>query len=101
MGKDTERPKHSVGGNWQAAEHKKGSCHQNSSVLKGKIRGVWVARSVKRPTSAPVMISLSVSSSLASGSVPTAQSLECALDSVSPSLSSPPLLMLCLSHSQK
>ena len=52
--------------------------------------GAWVAQSVKRPTSAQVMISRSVSSSPASGSVLTAQSLEPASDSVSPSLSDPP-----------
>ena len=55
-----------------------------------------MAQSVKRPTSAQVVISQSVSSSPTSGSVLTAQSLEPALDSVSPSLPSPPLLMLCL-----
>ena len=60
-----------------------------------------VAQSVKRPNSAQVMIPWFVSSSLASGFVLTAQSLELALDSVSPSLSAPPLLMLCLSLSQK
>ena len=63
--------------------------------------GAWVARSVKRPTSAQVMISRSVSSSPVSGSVLTAQSLELASDSVSPSLSAPPPFMLCLSLSQK
>ena len=52
---------------------------------------------VKRPTSAQVMISQSVSSSPASGSVLPAQRLEPALDSVSPSLSAPPPLVLCLS----
>ena len=61
--------------------------------------GAWVAQSVKRPTSAQVVISRSVSSSPASGSVLTAQSLEAASDSVSPSVSAPPLLMLCLSLS--
>ena len=60
-------------------------------------RGTWVAQSVKRPTLAQVMISQSVSSSPTSGSVLTAQSLEPASDSVSPSLSAPPPLMLCLS----
>ena len=50
-------------------------------------RGAWVARSVKRPTSVQVMISWFVSSSPASGSVLTAQSLEPVSDSVSPSLS--------------
>ena len=63
--------------------------------------GAWVAQSVGCPTSAQVMISWFVSSSPASGPVLTAQSLEPALDSVSPSLSAPCLLMLCLSHSQK
>ena len=55
-----------------------------------------MAQSVKRPTLVQVMISWFVSLSLASGSVLTAQSLEPASDSVSPSLSAPPLLMLCL-----
>ena len=64
-------------------------------------RGAWVARSVKRPTSAQGMTSRSVSSSPASGSVLTAQSLEPVSDSVSPSLSDPPPFMLCLSLSQK
>ena len=45
-------------------------CH----YLKIELRGAWVARSVKRPTSAQVMISRSVSSSPTSGSVLTAQS---------------------------
>ena len=48
--------------------------------------GAWVAQSVELPTSAQVMISPSVSSSRASGSVLTAQSPELALDSVSLSL---------------
>ena len=71
------------------------------------LRGAWVAQSVKLRTSAQVMISRSVSwsksvsSSPGSGSMLTAQSLEPASDSVSPSLSAPPLLMLCLSLSQK
>ena len=62
-------------------------------------RGPWVTQSVKRLTLAQVMISWSVSSSPASGSVLTTQSLELASDSVSPSLSVPlPLvLFLCLS----
>ena len=65
------------------------------------MRGTWVAQSVKRPASAQVMISWLMSSSPTSGSVLTAQSLEPASDSVSPSLSAPPLLVLCLSLSQK
>ena len=59
----------------------------------------WVAQLVKRLTSARVMISQSVSLSPASGSVLSAQSLEPALDSVSPSLSAPHLLILSLSVS--
>ena len=61
--------------------------------------GACVAQSVKRPTSAQVMSSRFVRSSHASGSVLTAQSLEPVSDSVSPSLSDPPLFMLCLSLS--
>ena len=49
-----------------------------------------MAQSVERPTSAQVTISQSVSSSPVSGSGLMAQSLEPALDSVSPPLSSPP-----------
>ena len=71
------------------------------SCLRCSHRGAWVARSVKRPTSAQVMISRSVGSSPASGSVLTAQSLKPVSDSMSPSLSDPPLFMLCLSPSQK
>ena len=56
-----------------------------------------MAQSVKRRTSAQVMISQFVSSSPASGSGLTAQSLEPASDSVSPSICDPPLLILCLS----
>ena len=59
-------------------------------------RGARVAQSVGRPTSARVMISRSMSSSPAAGSVLTTQSLEPASDSVSPSLSAPPPLVLCL-----
>ena len=47
------------------------------------------------------MISWSVSSSPASGSVLMAQNLEPVSDSVSPSLSALPLLTFCLSLSQK
>ena len=56
-----------------------------------------MAQSVKHATSAQVMISQSVGSSPVLGSVLTAQSLEPASDSVSPFLSAPPLLTLCLS----
>ena len=63
--------------------------------------GTGVAQSAEHPTSAQVMISQLMSSSPMSGSVLTAWSLEPALDSVSPSLSAPPLLVLCLPLSQK
>ena len=58
--------------------------------------GTWVAQSVERPTSAQVTMSQFMSSSPASGSVLTARSLEPVSYSVSPSLSSNPLFMLCL-----
>ena len=67
------------------------------SFKNGSSWGAWVARSVKRLTSAQVMISRSVSSSPASGSVLTARSLEPVSDSVSPSLSAPPLFMFSVS----
>ena len=76
-------------------------CHRIFSprnLLNGYNRGIWL---VKRPTSAQVMISRLVSSSPASSSVLTAQSLETVSDSVSLSLSAPLLFMLCLSLSQK
>ena len=56
--------------------------------------------SVKRPTSALIMISQFMGSSPESGSVLTAQNLEPASDSVSPSLSALPQLILSLSLSQ-
>ena len=59
-----------------------------------------MAQSVKRPTSAQVTISRSVSSSPASGSVLMARSLKPASDSVSPSLSAPPVHALSLSVSK-
>ena len=61
-----------------------------TSIKNHRSRGTWVAQLVKRLTSAQVMISWFVSSSPASGSVPPAQSLEPASDSVFPSLSAPP-----------
>ena len=57
-----------------------------------------MAQSVKRLTSAQVMISPFSSSSPVSDSVLTAQSLEPPSDSVTPSLSTPSLLMLFLSQ---
>ena len=62
-------------------------------------RGTWVTQLVKHPTLAQVMISRFMGSGPTLDSVLTAQSLEPALDSVSPSVSAPPLLMLCLSVS--
>ena len=74
-------------------------------IRKPKMWDSWVAQSIKRPTSAQVVISLLVSSSPALGSVLTAGGLEPASDSVSPSLSlctSPTrTLSLSLSLSQK
>ena len=52
--------------------------------------GTWLAQSVERLTLGQVMILQFVSSSPASGSVLTAQSLEPASHSVSPPLSAPP-----------
>ena len=60
-----------------------------------------MAQSVKHPTLVRVTISGFVSSSSMSSSVLTAQNLEPASDSVSPSLSAPPLLVLCLSKINK
>ena len=51
--------------------------------------GAWVAQSVKCLTSAQIMISQSLGSSLMLGSVLTAQSLEPTSDSASPSLCPP------------
>ena len=59
-----------------------------------------MVQSVEGPTLAQVMISRSVSSSPASGSVLTAQSLEPASDSVSPSLWPSPIHALSLSVSK-
>ena len=66
-----------------------------------KMRGGWVAQSVKPPTSAQVMISRFMSSSPASGSVLTAQSLEPASDSVFPPLCLYPTCALSLSVKNK
>ena len=63
------------------------------------MRSAWVAQLVERTNSAQVMILQSVSSSPTSGSVLTAQSLEPASDSVSPSLSAPPPPMRSLALS--
>ena len=65
-----------------------------SPVLRRASGGTWVAQSVDCPTLAQVMISQFLGSSPAWGSVLTAWSLEPTLDSVSPSFSAPPLLVL-------
>ena len=65
------------------------------------LRGVWVVQSIKHPTWAQVMISWFVGLSPMSGSMLTGQSLEPALDSVSPSPSAPSPLALSLSLSLK
>ena len=62
-------------------------------------RGAWVAQSVKHRTLAQVMILRSMSLSPASGSVLTAQGLEPASESVSPSLCPSPTHALSLSLS--
>ena len=72
----------------------------NIQLKKYSSWGPWVAQSVKRPTQAHVMILRFVGSGPASSSSLTALSLEPASDSVSPPLSAPPILMLCLSLSQ-
>ena len=75
---------------------------QGQSIYAKANRDAWVAQSVKCPTSAQVMISWSVSSSPASGSVLTAQSPEPALDSVSFSLCPTPAhALFCLSTMNK
>ena len=60
-----------------------------------------MAQWIKCPTSAQVMISQFVGSSPTLGSVLTAQSLEPAFDSVSPSLSGPPLLVFSEKNQNK
>ena len=76
-------------------------CASNLGIKKQQW-GAWVAQSVKRLTSAQVTISPFVGSSPALGPVLTVESLEPALDSVSPSLSNPSLTRaLSLSVSQR
>ena len=67
----------------------------------GPERGASVAQSGKCPTLTQVMILWSVGSKPALGSVLTAQSLDPASDSASPSLFAPPPLTLCLSKINK
>ena len=74
---------------------------QENPDTSDKYRGHLVVPSVKRPTSAQVMISQFVSSSPVLGSVLTDRSLEPASDSVSPPLSAPALLTLSFSLKNK
>ena len=67
---------------------------QKDIDLRLLMRGAWGAPSIKRLTSAQIMISRFVGSSPMLGFVLTARILEPASDSVSPSLSAP---QLCLS----
>ena len=64
----------------------------SNKLKKTQSQGAWVAQLVKHPTLAQVMISYFMSLSPTSGSVLTSQSLDPALDSMSPSLSAPPQL---------
>ena len=70
-------------------------CCLNCLVYKN-LRSTWMVQLVKGPASAQVMISPFLSSMHTSRPMLTAQSLEPVSESVSPSLSVPPLLMLCL-----
>ena len=70
-----------------------------TQLLNPPERSTWVAQLVNHPSSIQVMISQFVGSSPTSGSVLTAQSLEPASDSMSPSLSVPFQLTVCLSLS--
>ena len=76
-----------------------GICKKNASQNTTDGGGTWVAQLVKHLTLAQIMISQSVSSSLESGFVLTAQNQEPASNSLSSPLSAPPLLTLCLSVS--
>ena len=78
------------------SRHCKSECVGTLSLKTVIHGGTWVAQSVKHLTLSQVMISWLVSSSPTSGSV-----LEPASDSVSPSLFTPPQLVLCLSLSLK
>ena len=89
-----------------AREQSSGRHRQQASLGSDKITsGAWGsvggASDVSSETAAQVRISRSVSSSPASGSVPTARSPEPASDSGSPSLPTPPLLVLYFSLKNK
>ena len=89
--------------NWWPSPRAEDKEVPEAHILKKARRGAWVAQSVEHPTSAQVMISQFMSSSPTSGSVLTAQNLEPASDSVSPSLSDTPpscSVSLCLKNKQ-
>ena len=75
--------------------------HHSNYIQNDISRGAWVAQSLKRLTSALVMISPFMHSSPVWVCVLKAQSLDPASDSVFLSLSPPPPLMVCLSVSLK
>ena len=77
-------------GTWQELQRYLLDGGMSGWLINVALGGAWVAPSVERPTSAQVVISQFVSSSLESGSMLTAQSLQPASASVSPSLSAPP-----------
>ena len=85
---------HTPGGIYMSRRERPMLADKRKSVVDGAPR--WLSR-FECPTWARVVISRVVRS----GSVLTAQSLEPVLDSVSPCLSAPPLLMLCRSLSLK
>ena len=76
--------KHEKEGSWALTSH---LINKTYPIIKCFKWGTWVAQLVKQLTSPQVRISGSMSSSPTSGSVLTAQSLEPATDSVSPSFS--------------
>ena len=99
---DWDRPLPADSQRWsQNPFHNSWSLYFGEGMKRGHGWGAWVAQSIERPTSAQIMISQCVGLSPTSGSVLTAQSLEPASDSVSPSLSAPPPLTLCLFLSLK
>ena len=86
---------------YQSGSNREMGTTQGKFNIKKLTRRAWVAQSVKRPTSAQLMISQFVSSSPTLGSVLTAQSLEPPLAFVSYSLSTPPPCVLFLSLKNK
>ena len=86
---------------WGNQETKNGSVELEHGIYKKqRVRGAWGAQLAKLPTSAQVMVSWFMGSSPSSGSMLSARSPQPASESVSPSLSAPPLLMVSLSLSK-